>query len=91
MAQRISSFRITDSARPPRRYDVSTLGHIVEASREPSAIFNGAGHVKSVLIGSTLIAFVDKLDQVRVAPRTGPVVVAHNPQRVDRIMLGTRR
>lgn len=93
-----TSFHVTDNARPRRVVEVSTAGHVVDASTTPHSQINaaydqpnGVSHVQSVLFGGALMAFVHEDGTVRVAPRTGPVVVAHNPQGMDRIVLGARR
>jgi hypothetical protein len=77
---------------------VSTAGHVVDTSSTPHSQIdatpgqpNGVSHVQSVVFGRALMAFVHEDGSVRIAPRTGPVVVAHNPQGIDRIVFGARR
>lgn len=98
MPTRTTSFYVTDSARPRRLIEVSTAGHVVDTLSAPHSQINatpgqlnGVSHVQSVVFGTALMAFVHEDGSVRVAPRTGPVVVAHNPQGVNRIVFGARR
>ena len=75
---------------------VSTRG-LVEATRPPRELsanadqINGTSPVASVVCGTGLVAFVHEDGSVRVAPRSGPVVVAHNPTGIDRLVLCKRQ